>query len=279
MTAGGATAAPAPATPGSSLVLRSLVEPSVVLLRLNRPAARNALSRAMIAAIHDAIDAVGADASIAAVVIDSSGSAFCSGHDLKELSERRRDPDGGRAFFAETMAACSAMMQAIVACPKPVIASVDGVATAAGCQLVASCDLAVASDAAWFATPGVNIGLFCSTPMVAVSRNVSRKKAMEMLLLGESLSAYEAEAWGLVNRVATAGNVQAEALDMARIIATKSRSTVAIGKAAFYRQIEQPLSQAYADASRVMVQNMMTKDAEEGICAFLEKRPPDWKDR
>ena len=195
------------------------------------------------------------------------------------MTAHRTDADGGEAFFRATMEACSAMMRAIVACPKPVIAAVEGRATAAGCQLVATCDLAVAAETADFATPGVNIGLFCSTPMVALSRNVSRKRAMEMLLLGEALSASDAMAYGLVNRVVPASDVMTEALSMARTIASKSKATVAIGKAAFYRQAELSLDDAYAYASEVMMKNMMMADAGEGICAFIEKRKPDWKDR
>ena len=260
------------------LLLIEEAEPGVALLTLNRPQARNALSRELIAAVHREIERLGRDPMIAAIVIAANGRVFSSGYDLKELTAHRSDADNGQAFFRETMQACSAMMQAIVACPKPVIAAVEGRATAAGCQLVATCDLAVASDAADFATPGVNIGLFCSTPMVALSRNVPRKRAMEMLLLGEALTAAEAVSYGLVNRVAANGETRAEAIGMARTIAAKSKATVAIGKAAFYRQADMPLGDAYAFASDVMVQNMMKLDAAEGICAFIEKRAPDWKD-
>ncbi len=262
----------------TALLLVEEAEPGVALLTLNRPQARNALSRELIAAAHCEIERLGRDPKNAAIVIAANGKVFSSGHDLKELTAHRSDADGGQAFFRETMQACSAMMQAIVACPKPVIAAVEGRATAAGCQLVATCDLAVASDAADFATPGVNIGLFCSTPMVALSRNVPRKRAMEMLLLGEALTAAEAVSYGLVNRVAANGETRAEAIGMARTIAAKSKATVAIGKAAFYRQADMPLGDAYAFASEVMVQNMMKLDAAEGICAFIEKRAPDWKD-
>jgi enoyl-CoA hydratase/carnithine racemase len=262
----------------ASLLLVEEVEPGVALLTLNRPDARNALSRALIAAVQRAIERLGEDPKVAAIVVAAHGKVFSSGHDLKELTAHRSDADGGQAFFRETMQACSSMMQAIVACPKPVIAAVEGRATAAGCQLVATCDLAVASETADFATPGVNIGLFCSTPMVALSRNVPRKRAMEMLLLGEALAAQEAMTYGLVNRVVAHGEARAEAVGMARKIASKSKAIVAIGKAAFYRQAELPLGEAYAFASEVMVQNMMKLDAAEGICAFIEKRPPDWKD-
>ena len=260
------------------LVVDSRPEPGVALLTLNRPAQRNALSRELIAALTGAIADLSQKSDVGAIVLTGAGNAFCAGHDLKELTFRRGDADGGRAFFDETMMACSAMMQTIVACPKPVIAAVNGIATAAGCQLVASCDLAVASAEARFATPGVNIGLFCSTPMVALSRNLPRKQAMEMLLLGDTIDAAQAADWGLVNRAVAADQVMAEALVFARKIASKSKATVAIGKRAFYEQLERPLVDAYAFASRVMVDNMMTADAEEGICAFIERRLPIWKD-
>jgi enoyl-CoA hydratase/carnithine racemase len=249
---------------------------TTLLLTLARPEARNSLSEAMLAALHGAIDAASADAGVRAVVIAAKGPAFCAGHDLRELTEHRGDADGGRAFTERLMRACASLMQSIVRCPKPVIAAVEGVATAAGCQLVATCDLAVASDAARFATPGVNIGLFCSTPMVALSRNVPRKRAMEMLLLGEMLSAREAAEHGLVNRVLPAGGALDAALAMARAVASKPPATLAIGKEAFYRQVELGLADAYDYAARVMVENMMHAEAKEGIGAFLEKRAPDW---
>lgn len=250
---------------------------ATLVLTLDRPAARNALSEAMIAALTRGIDAAAADRDIAAVVIAANGPVFCAGHDLKEMTARRSDADGGRAYFADLMNRCAAMMQTIVACPKPVIAAVQGTATAAGCQLVATCDLAVAAARATFGTPGVNIGLFCSTPMVALSRNVPRKRAMEMLLLGETLDAAGARDFGLVNRVVPDGRERAEALAMAETIAAKSSLTVAIGKEAFYRQIEMPLAEAYAHAAEVMVRNMLTRDAEEGIGAFIAKRAPTWR--
>ena len=260
-------------------VLVEKPEPGVAVLTLNRPKVRNALSLALIGDLHRAIDACGRDSGLAAVVLAANGPAFSAGHDLKEMTAHRDDADGGRAFFHQTMTACANLMQAIMACPKPVIAAVQGTATAAGCQLVATCDLAVAADTAAFGTPGVNIGLFCSTPMVALSRNVSRKRAMEMLLLGETLTAHEAAHYGLINRAVAADQVLAEALEMARRIARKSKATVAIGKQAFYRQIEMPVAEAYDFAAGVMVDNMMIADANEGICAFIEKRPPQWKDR
>ncbi len=252
---------------------------AVAILTLNRPPARNALSLAMIAALHGAIERMSGDESVSVVILAAAGPAFCAGHDLKELTAHRKDDDRGRAFFAETMRACAAMMQAIVHCPKPVIAAVHATATAAGCQLVATCDLAVAADSAAFATPGVNIGLFCSSPMVALSRNVPRKQAIEMLLLGEMLEAGAARDYGLVNRVVPAVHVMHEAMSMAETIASKSPLTVAIGKEAFYRQLELDLSGAYDYAADVMVRNMLARDAEEGINAFIEKRPPRWEGR
>jgi enoyl-CoA hydratase/carnithine racemase len=254
-------------------------EPGVTVVRLNRPAARNALSLAMMAELQSAFEVLGQDRTVSAIVLAAEGPAFCAGHDLKEMTAARASADKGLAFFTETMARCSGLMQTIVACPKPVIAAVHAMATAAGCQLVATCDLAVAANTAKFCTPGVNIGLFCSTPMVALSRNVSRKRAMEMLLLGELISAADAADYGLINRAVPAAEVMERALDYARQIAAKSPATVAIGKAAFYKQVEQPLAEAYAYAAHVMVDNMLTADAEEGISAFLGKRPPVWTGR
>jgi len=265
----------APATP---LVLRETGD-AIAILTLNRPDARNSLSAAMIVALAEAFDAIAGDRAIRAVVLAANGPAFSAGHDLKELAARRSDPDRGQAFYMHVMASCSAVMQKIVRLPQPVIAAVHATATAAGCQLVASCDLAVASAAARFATPGVNIGLFCSTPMVALSRNVARKHAMEMLLTGDLISADDAQRIGLVNRVVAPGAERAEALALARKIAAKSSHVVKIGKEAFYRQLELDLAGAYDYASKVMVENMMARDAEEGIAAFVEKRPPSWEDR
>ncbi len=265
-------------TQDTPLLLRETIGP-VAVLTLNRPAARNSLSEAMIASLHAALAEIADDATVRALVIAANGPAFCAGHDLKELTARRSDADGGRAYFAGIMNACSAMMQAIVNLPKPVVAAVQGVATAAGCQLVASCDLAVASEAASFATPGVDIGLFCSTPMVALSRNVPRKQAMEMLLTGEPIGAARAREIGLVNRVVAAGTERAAAIAFAEQVARKSAYTVKLGKAAFYRQAEMGLAEAYRYAAEVMTENMMARDAEEGICAFIEKRAPTWQDR
>ena len=247
-----------------------------MLLTLNRPEARNCLSEDVIASLHEAIQSAGASEAARAIVITGAGTAFSSGHDLKELTSHRNDPDRGRAYFAKIMGACSALMQSVVRSPKPVIAAVNGIATAAGCQLVASCDLAVASSGARFATPGVNIGLFCSTPMVALSRNLSRKAAMEMLLLGEMVDAQGALKLGLVNRVVEPDETVNAALALARQITEKPKTTLRIGKEAFYRQAEMPLDDAYAYASAVMVENMLHAEAEEGIGAFLQKRPPAW---
>jgi enoyl-CoA hydratase/carnithine racemase len=248
----------------------------VAVLTLNRPDARNSLSEELIGALTTAVKEIGGSDTLRAIVVTGAGTSFSSGHDLKELTAHRNDKDRGRAFFAKTLSACSDMMLAIVRSPKPVIAAVNGIATAAGCQLVASCDLAVASQDARFATPGVNIGLFCSTPMVALSRNVSRKAAMEMLLLGELVCAEDAKSLGLINRVVPPDRVVNEAVELGRQIAEKPKRTLKIGKEAFYRQLDMTLDQAYAYASAVMVENMLDAEAEEGIGAFLDKRKPRW---
>jgi len=269
---------PAPVAAADAPMVQRADHDGFAVLTLNRPASRNALSDAMIAALQKQLDAIATDASLRAVVIAAHGPAFCAGHDLKEITGHRDDADRGRRFFADLMARCSAMMQTIVALPVPVIAAVEGVATAAGCQLVASCDLAVAGANARFATPGVNIGLFCSTPMVALSRNVSRKHAMEMLLTGEMIGAEDAARMGLVNQVAPAGEALDGACAFAARIAAKSRLTLRTGKQAFYEQLEMGLADAYDYAARVMVENMMARDAEEGIGAFVEKRQPVWRE-
>ncbi|MGO9475982.1 MAG: enoyl-CoA hydratase [Rhodomicrobium sp.] len=263
-------------TPHKTEILLAARHGAVAVLTLNRPAARNSLSLELIAGLHAAVEREGAVRDVAAIIIRGAPPAFCAGHDLREMQARRQDADRGRAFFEETMQSCAALMQAIVACPKPVIAAVNGIATAAGCQLVASCDLAVAGESAQFATPGVNIGLFCSTPMVALSRNVSRKAAMEMLLLGEMASAEKALGLGLVNRVVPDAAVFDAAVELAEKVAAKSPLTLAIGKKAFYAQAEMPLAAAYEYTANVMVENMLARDAEEGIGAFLEKRKPEW---
>jgi enoyl-CoA hydratase/carnithine racemase len=256
-----------------ALVLRQDRD-GVVTLTLNRPAARNALSVALMAALQDALDAVAGDKSARVVVLAGAGPAFCAGHDLKEL---RANP--GRQSYEAVFGQCAKLMTSIVSLPKPVIARVHGVATAAGCQLAASCDLVVAAADARFATPGVNIGLFCSTPMVALSRAVGRKQAMEMLLTGSLIDAETARQWGLVNRVVPPASLDDAAETLAAEIAAKSPLTLAIGKKAFYAQAELGLEQAYAYCSEVMTTNMLARDAEEGIDAFLEKRKPIWEGR
>jgi len=274
-----AQVAKAVATPPPSPILLRETVGSIAVITLNRPAARNSLSEAMIAGLHAALKEIADDKAVRALVITANGPAFSAGHDMKELTARRSDADRGRAYFAHIMNACSAMMQAIVHLPKPVVAAVQGIATAAGCQLVASCDLAVASEAASFATPGVDIGLFCSTPMVALSRNVPRKQAMEMLLTGELIPAETARDIGLVNRVVAAGSERDAAIALAAKIAQKSAHTIKLGKQAFYRQAEMSLADAYRYAAEVMTENMLARDAEEGIGAFIEKRAPKWQDR
>lgn len=259
------------------LVLCESVSDGVIVLTLNNPKARNALSQAMMRALHQAISDAGARSDVRAIILAAEGPAFCAGHDLKELTAHRGDHDAGAKFFADTMQQCAQLMQAIVQCPKPVIAAVHAMATAAGCQLVATCDLAVVGQSAKFCTPGVNIGLFCSTPMVALSRNVSRKQAMEMLLLGSVIDADKAASYGLVNKVVADDGVQQAALAFATQIAQKSQQTVSIGKEAFYRQAEMGLADAYDYTVEVMVRNMLEADAEEGISAFLEKRSPKWR--
>lgn len=245
---------------------------------LNDEARRNALSEAMLDALQKMLDEVSVDPKVRCVILSAKGPAFCAGHNLKEMTAARADDDKGLAYFTKILNQCSEMMQSIVRCPKPVIAAVNGVATAAGCQLVASCDLAIASEGSKFSTPGVHIGLFCSTPMVALSRNIAPKHAMEMLLTGDMIAAERAAEMGLVNQVVSADVLDEAVLEMAQKIASKSTATVAIGKQAFYKQRELTLLEAYDYASQVMVSNMMGKDAEEGIGAFIEKRPAKWHD-
>jgi enoyl-CoA hydratase/carnithine racemase len=269
--------AAAAATSPSLILLREDID-GIAILTLNQPQSRNSLSEAMLEALSDALTAIAHDNSVRVLIITADGPAFSAGHDLKELNRHRSDPDRGRAYFTRIMKQCSAMMQQIVNLPQPVIAAVQATATAAGCQIVASCDLAVASRTAKFATPGVNIGLFCSTPMVALARNVSRKHAMEMLLTGEMISAEHAQQIGLVNHVVAPSKEREEALKLARKIGDKSALTVQIGKEGFYKQLEMPLVQAYDYVSEIMVENMLARDAEEGIKAFIEKRDPKWRD-
>jgi enoyl-CoA hydratase/carnithine racemase len=255
----------------SSILLRTDRE-GVATLTLNRPEARNALSMGLMGALVDELAAIAADPAIHVVVLAANGPAFCAGHDLKEM---RSDPR--REAYAAVFALCSRLMTSIVRLPKPVIAKVHGLATAAGCQLVASSDLAVAAEGAHFATPGVNIGLFCSTPMVALSRNVGRKAAMDMLLTGRPIDAAAAERIGLINRTVPAGQLDDAVNELALTIASKSPLTLKIGKEAFYRQLEMDLDEAYAYASEVMTANMLAADAAEGIDAFIAKRPPNWR--
>ncbi len=258
-------------TETDDILLRDDHDNGVTVLTLNRPKQRNALSVGLMTALQDALAAVANDKNVRVVVLAASGPVFCAGHDLKEI---RANP--GRNYYDALFAQCSELMTSIVRLPKPVVAQVQGVATAAGCQLVASCDLAIASTEAGFATPGVNIGLFCSTPMVALSRNVGRKAAMEMLLTGEIVDPEWAVAIGLINRVAEPEQLSQTVLELAGSIAAKSPLTLAIGKEAFYRQVEMPLDDAYRYASEVMARNMLARDAEEGIDAFIEKRDPVW---
>lgn len=263
-----------PKTGEDASVLLREQDGGVRRLTLNRPAARNALSLALMEELIAALDEAGRDKRVRIVVLAGAGPAFCAGHDLREL---RADPR--RETYERVFARCSELMLAIVRLPKPVIAEVHGIATAAGCQLVATCDLALAAADARFATPGVNIGLFCSTPMVALTRAIGRKPAMEMLLTGDLIDAATACALGLVNRIVPAGELRAAVDDLARRIAGKSARTVAIGKEAFYRQAELDLAAAYRYAAEVMTTNMLAADAEEGIDAFLAKRAPVWQDR
>ncbi len=260
-----------PETISQGFVLRNDKGTTCELI-INRPMTYNALSIACMEALTSEFESLSRDDSVSVVILSGAGKGFCAGHDLREI---RRNP--GRDFYEKTFDTCSKMMLSIINCPKPVIARVHGVATAAGCQLVATCDLAVADENARFATPGVNIGLFCSTPMVALSRNVSRKHAMEMLLTGDFISARRAYEIGLVNRVVPSGDLDRAANELAEKISSKSPLTLRIGKKAFYEQADRDLSGAYEYCSRVMVENMMARDAEEGIDAFLEKREPSWK--
>lgn len=256
------------------MILQQRRNDGVALITLDRPQARNALSISMLEALAEALSTA-EDARC--VVLAANGPVFSAGHDLRELTAARSEEDGGRTFYARTMALCSRLMQQVVSHPVPVIAAVEGVATAAGCQLVASCDLAVATPEARFCTPGVDIGLFCSTPAVAVARAIPRKAAMEMLLTGRMVGAEEAKALGLVNRIA--GDARAAAAELASSIAARSALTIRMGKRGFLAQSAMPLAEAYDAASAVMVENMMAADAEEGIGAFLGKRAPSWQDQ
>ena len=259
------------AQPAAPVLLRRDSD-GMALLTLNRPRQFNALSAELLAALHHELDAIAADEAVRVVAITGAGTAFCAGHDLKEM-RALASPAAVEAQFTSS----SAMMQKLIALPQPVIAVVNGMATAAGCQLVAQCDLAVASDNARFAVSGVNLGLFCSTPAVPLSRNLSRKRAAEMLFTGEFIDAATALDWGLVNRVAPADRLMEATGDLANSLKSKPRDTLALGKALFYRQLEAGLAPAYADASRTIAGNFVSPSAKEGVDAFLEKRPPNWK--
>ena len=264
----------------NNLILKtSLNEDGIYRLTLNNPVNHNVLSEKMMSNMQDALEESINNRKIRVVIISAEGPTFSAGHDLKELTKGRQNSDKGKSYFKTIMKNCSKLMQTIVNNPKPIIAEINGVATAAGCQLVASCDLAYASSLSKFATPGVNIGLFCSTPMVAVSRNISNKHSMEMLLAGDLISADEAETIGLINKSIAAPLLKAKTLEIAKKISKKSALTLKIGKEAFYKQINMNLSDAYDYASNVMVENMLKLDAEEGIDAFINKRKPNWQDK
>ena len=265
--------------PSAPSPVRREASGGIVTLTLQASGSRNALSLAMIEALISQIEAIRADRAARVVVLAADGPAFSAGHDLKELLAHKNDPDGGEAFYSREMSRCADLMQAIIGLRKPVIAAVEGVATAAGCQLVATCDLAIAGAHARFALPGVATGLFCSTPLVAVGRSISRKHAMEMALTGALYGAADAERFGLINRIVPAGQALAEAQALAAAIAARSAATIALGKRAFYQQIEKPLSEAYAMAGQAMVDNLALNDATEGIAAFVEKRAPRWEDK
>jgi len=260
-------------TPDTPILLRSDSD-GVATLTLNRPDQRNALSTLLMSAMQNEMDVIAGDKNVRAVVIAANGPAFCAGHDLREISE-----NPGRQNYDLLFEQCSQLMLSINRLPQPVIARVQGLAIAAGCQLVATCDLAVAGRSSWFATPGVDIGLFCSTPMVALSRNVRRKQAMEMLLLGNKIQPDEAERWGLINKVVEDSQLDSVISEITSKITSKSSLVMAIGKEAFYKQLDMDVESAYAYAKEVITRNLLARDAQEGIEAFLEKREPKWEDR
>tara|TARA_B100001540_G_scaffold154303_1_gene136524 strand:- start:380 stop:1180 length:801 start_codon:yes stop_codon:yes gene_type:complete len=260
------------------ILIKESCDNGVLRLVMNNLDQKNALSENMMNILIDEIKAASSDPSIKVIVLAANGNVFCSGHDLKEITAARENEDSGEDYFKNLFNSCSSLMELIVNIPQPVIAEVDGVATAAGCQLVASCDLAIASHESKFATPGVNIGLFCSTPMVALSRNVNKKNAMEMLLTGDFINAEKAKEIGLINNTAPKEELTIEVSKLAEKIASKSSVTVSIGKKAFYAQAEMNLSEAYKYTSQIMKDNLLNDDAKEGIDAFIEKRSPDWKD-
>ncbi|MCT4610759.1 MAG: enoyl-CoA hydratase [Pelagimonas sp.] len=248
----------------------------VAHLRMNAPERFNALSDEMLAGFQQQIDMLQQDTSVRAIVISGAGKVFCAGHDLRQIQAARQSEDRGRSAFQDLFARCTAVMTGLQRLPQPVIAQVHGIATAAGCQLVASCDLAIAADDTRFGVNGVNIGLFCSTPMVALSRNIPRKQAFEMLSTGDFITAAKAEQLGLINKSVPAENLPETTQEMAQKVASKLSSAVKIGKQAFYEQLQMPLDQAYAYTGDVITENLMWQDTEEGINAFLEKRPPNW---
>ena len=262
----------------NTILIKDTSKNSILKLVLNDKKNRNALSEEMIIELNKEIQKGNIDDSIRVIIISAIGSTFSSGHNLKEITNARENDDDGDAYFENLFKRCSELMKNIVNCSKPVIAEVAGHATAAGCQLVASCDLAVASEDAQFATPGVNIGFFCSTPMVALSRNVAKKHAMEMLLTGEMIDSKKAYDIGLINKITPADNLKLEVDDLAKKISEKSLMTIKLGKHAFYKQIELDLPEAYDFTSKVMEENIKKKDAIEGIEAFLSKRKPNWSD-
>lgn len=249
---------------------------AIAHLTLNSPERLNALSDEMLAALQEQLDDLKEDRSIRAVILSGTGKAFCAGHDLKQMTAGRQAEDGGQAYFRDLFDRCTQVMLSIPALPQPVIAQVHGIATAAGCQLVASCDMAIAAEGTKFGVNGVNIGLFCSTPMVALSRNIPRKKAFEMLTTGQFVSAEQAEALGLINRAVPGEQLSAETRRLAETVAGKLGAAVKVGKSAFYEQLQMPVDKAYSYAGDVMVENMLYRDTAEGIAAFLEKRDPDW---
>jgi len=249
----------------------------IATLTMNAPERLNALSDAMLAALQAQIDALADDRDTRVVILKGNGKAFCAGHDLKEMQAGRQAEDGGRAYFADLFDRCTKVMTGLIRLPQPVIAAPHGIATAAGCQVVASCDMAIAAEGTRFGVNGVNIGLFCSTPMVALSRNIPRKQAFEMLTTGQFIETGKAEALGLINRAVPHDHLEAEARALAETLAGKLNTAVRLGKRTFYEQAEMGLDAAYAHAGAVMVENMMWRDTNEGISAFIEKRPPDWQ--
>ena len=262
-----------------NILIKEKSDKGVLRLIMNNADQKNPLSESMMSMLMEEIKGASSDQSIRVIVLAATGNVFSSGHDLKEITSARESEDNGEVYFKNLFDYCSSLMQLIVNAPQPVIAEVDGVATAAGCQLVASCDLAIASNESKFATPGVNLGLFCSTPMVALSRNVNKKNAMEMLLTGDFISADKAKEIGLINNAVSKDELTSEVVELAEKIASKSTMTVATGKKAFYAQAEMDLSKAYQYTSKTMTENLLKHDAKEGIDAFIEKRSPDWKDQ